>query len=140
MGHAWVPQSPPSTFTDSGRERSRSDLRRRGRQDPTVRPKRRLVVLGLHRAFPRAVQAASPPSVTTASPREGRLTAGACRTAPNRRTAPPQKRDGDGAEIARPPAAFRTTLPVRLRGAGRPLRRRAHGVRAGVSGSRTLLW
>lgn len=71
-----------------------------------MRPKRRLVVLGLHRALPRAVQAASPPSVTTASPLEGRLTAEARRTAPNRRTAPPQKRDRDGAEIARPPAAF----------------------------------
>lgn len=52
----------------------------------------------------------------------------------------PRKRGGPGAEIAGPPAASRTTVPVRLRGAGRPRRRRAHGVRGGVSSSRTLLW
>lgn len=53
---------------------------------------------------------------------------------------PPRKRDSFGAEITGPPAASRTTTPVKLRGAGWPLRRRAHGVRGGVSSSRTLLW
>lgn len=137
--HVWVPQSRPSASTGAIRGEA---------QPPRPQATR---TTGPHNA-PEAAPHGPGASPSPSSRRPGRVgdrSVSARQTIrhqespaplPSDAWYPSRKRDGIGTEIARPSAASRTTLPVRLRGAGRPLRRRAHGVRGSVSGSRTLLW
>ena len=131
--HPWAPRSPPSAARGEARPP-------RPRAARTAAPHNALEAEPRARALPQSSGPRPRRALRRPRSRNGPRP-GASRTAPTRPPRPsPRKRDGPGAEVAGPPAASRTTVPVRLRGAGRPRRRRAHGVRGGVSSSRTLLW